>query len=167
MLAAADELHELGAQESADALADGDVTYDEYLEAARRYQACLRDVGVVIEGPHLSPVDNVWLLWQLPEEISGGESVAAAVSSCDERWRPVAAAYIDTHEQRMDDGLQAAVVTCMAAAGYDLSGDESQVIDFMGEIESPPTPRMQDAERCIVELSQRLFPELPGVTVAY
>lgn len=121
---ASEHLREIGAIENADALEDGVISMDEYLASAGRYQSCLRELGIVIGGPDLSPVDNVTLLWALPDDVAGGEEVASGSKSCAEQWQPVAGAYLDSHSERMNDDLQKAVGTCMIAAGYDLSGEE-------------------------------------------
>ena len=169
VVAASEHLREIGATENAAALEDGVISMDEYLLAAGRYQTCLRELGIVIGGPGLSPVDNVSLLWDLPDDVAGGEDVAAGSKVCADHWLPVAGAYLDSHEQRMNDDLQKSVSTCMTTAGYDLSGEEETVPDFMGPSSSnaAQTRRQADAEQCIIRSSQQLYPELPGVTVVY
>lgn len=163
----ADEAAAAGSQENADAMSDGELTEDEYYDAARRFQTCYSDAGVVIEGPVLSPVDSLTLEWVYPDTYDLDENGEAAVEQCNSQWIPVAAAYSATHDSVMDQALRVSVITCMQENGYEMAGDESSVVDFVGEPEADGGQQRTQAEHCIIDGARVLFPDLPQVTVSY
>ena len=166
--AAANEAEAAGAHESAAAMRDGKLTEDEYYAAARRLQTCYGDQGVTIEGPILSPVDQVTLEFAYPDSLSSVTGSAEdALNKCIDQWAPELAAYTATHKAEMDESLRLAVSDCLEKAGYVVTGDEKTTSDFMGDPHSDGGTQRDAAQKCIVTNATRLFPDLPKVTIYY
>jgi hypothetical protein len=161
------EMREAGAIASADSIADGDVSMDDYYAAARLYQSCLRATGVDLKGPHLSPADNITLEWLMPTDVPSGADVPARVQLCTERWAPMIIAYEVTHEAVMDEPLRLAVAECLSALGHHIDPDARNIRGFVGPDDDSVTARLGDIERCVRDNALTLYPDLPGVTVIY
>lgn len=163
VLIASRDLEKIGATQNAEALADGEITSEEYFAAANRYKDCIREAGIELDGPYLSPVDNAYLLWGVSENRVAGDNAAEVSERCAEEWLPVVGAYLDTHEFRMDRKLVDAVSFCLERLGNPVTGKEQSAGDFVaGE-----TERSSDVERCVIDSATLLYPELPGVTVIF
>lgn len=147
---------------------DGELTEDEYYAAALRLQNCYSDQGVAIEGPVVSPVDQLTLEFAYPESLSSiSDSGEAELNKCIDQWIPVIAAYTATHDAQMDESLRVAVLDCLTEAGYMTTGEEITSADFMGDSDSDGGQQKKVAEECIVTNATRLFPDLPKVTIYY
>lgn len=156
-----------GSAENAAAMADGDLTEDEYFSGARRYQECYAAEGVVLPEPITSPVDGLTLEWIYPDEAFAVVGDAAAeLQKCNEQWAPMSAAYA-LHPAYMDPKLRDAVVLCMRDKGYEATGKEERVADFVGDPSSDQGAQSDVAVRCIMDSSHEVFPEIPQVTVSY
>lgn len=161
------ELREAGAIESAESLADGEVSEDDYFAAARLYQSCLRAVGVELKGPQLSPVDNVTLEWLAPTDMPAGADVASKVEVCTSRWSPMITAYEATHPAVMNDDLLKAVRECMSGRGLEVPVDATNIRSLVGPVDDRNSPRLAAVEQCVVDKTTALYPELYGVTFVY
>lgn len=156
-----------GSDENAALLEDGKVSEDELYDAARRYQSCVRDLGVELPEPVMSPVDSVTLMWDELATVELGGEAAEQATQCRQQYEPVSGAFVVTHKSVMDPALVDAVSDCMVSAGFEVPPDASSVADFVGGEGEDDSGRVSQAEKCTVYNAMRLFPEQPGVTFRY
>lgn len=161
------QLRAIGAAENAELLTDGEISTDDYYAAARRYQSCLRILGIEILGPQISPVDNITLEWLYPETMPSGEDLAAKVDICNSHWSPMVIAYQMTHDSVMDEALREYVAGCLLAIGYETDSAGRNVREIVGPGDDTLESRLGDVEGCIIQGAEELYPELYGVTVIY
>lgn len=166
VLNAAEQARDAGAEANAEAMEDGELTEDEYRAAARRYQECYRDQGIVLPEPVLSPVDNVTLEWDFPDTAISTET-AAKLEVCTGQWTPVSVAYGATHDQFIDPLLLAATRTCLSDAGFDTPEKSVRVADLVGDPSKDSGRQSAAAEKCLIAQAFKLYPTLPAVTVQY
>lgn len=168
VLNSAQEARTAGSEANAQAMEDGELTEDEYRAAARRYQECYRDEGIVLPEPILSPVDNVTLEWDFPDTaFSSDAQISEALEICTSQWTPVSLAYGATHEQHIDPLLLAATRECLQDAGFDTPDDAARVADLVGDPSNDSGQQRSATEKCLIDEAFELFPELPAVTVQY
>lgn len=164
----ATELANNGAHENAALLEDGVLTEVEYLEAAGRYQDCMRSVGLELTGPFFSPVDGRSLEWGEPEDetATAGPAALQAQAECQRDWSPMVFSYFLTNPAVMDEPLLQAVQACLTRSGIEFSFDDSNFEELSGGIEKAGSGRFVAVEQCIITEAQILYPDIPGVTVA-
>lgn len=168
VLNAAQEARAAGAEANAEAMDDGELTEDEYRAAARRYQECYREQGIVLPEPVLSPVDNVTLEWDFPDTaFSSGEETGEALELCTQQWTPVSVAYGATHDHHTDPLLLAAARECLKEQGFDTPEDAVRVADIVGDPNTDSGRQSAAAEKCLIDEAFKLYPDLPAVTVQY
>lgn len=168
VLNAAEQARAAGSEANAKAMDDGDLTEDEYRAAARRYQECYRDQGIVLPEPVLSPVDHVTLEWDYPDTaLSSGKETGKALEVCANQWTPVSLAYGATHDQHTDPLLLDAARKCLKTEGFDTPDDAVRVADLIGDPNSDSGKQSAAAEKCLIAEAFKLYPDLPAVTVQY
>ncbi len=161
------ELRDIGAIEIAESIADGEVSDDDYYAAARTYKSCMSQAGVELQGPQLSPVDNISLQWGYPESVSNQSGLEEETEKCHAAWRPMILAYQATHKASMEIALRDAVVSCLDELGYEVSSDATNIRELVGPIESAQDNRLRDTEGCVVSQMDKLFPDAFGITFIY
>lgn len=162
----AKEAREAGADKNAELLQDGNVTEDEYLEAAARYQTCMGAAGIDLVGPQFSPVDNKTLEWGYPEDITSSPTSLKEQETCRAQWEPVMWSFITTHEPLMDRPLMEAVQACLESQSLTFPSEAKSFNDLVGPTDDKGVQRIPAIEKCIISEALRLYPDLPGVTVA-
>lgn len=168
VLNSAQEARSAGSEANAEAMDDGELTEDEYRAAARRYQECYREEGIVLPEPVLSPVDNVTLEWEFPDTtFTSDAQISKALELCTSQWTPVVLAYGATHEQHTDPLLLKAARECLEDAGFTTPEDAVRVADLVGDPSNDSGKQRSAAEKCLIDEAFKLFPELPAVTVQY
>lgn len=163
----ADQARAAGSDANAEILADGEVTDDEYFAAARTYQTCIRETGVVLPDPQMNPVDGVTLIFDTTEilELSGANATKS--QECEQQWQPVMLGYTSTHTFKMDEGLLAAVKTCLEDKGFTVPDEASAVPDLVGDPDSDGGEQRGVAETCTYAEAEILFPDSPGFVFSY
>lgn len=165
ILGAANALREQGKTEQADIFTDGAIDHDEYRTALNDLQSCIESKGYSFNGPRLSPVTGI--TFEFVHDVNG-RSEAQGVedfTACEERyWDPLASFYLSTHDQLMDPQLKNAVLQCMEDEG--LPGDPrgtnlAEISPITGDDEATRGA----ARECTMEEAQRLYPDLPTVTI--
>ncbi|MEW1976300.1 hypothetical protein AB0301_14665 [Microbacterium profundi] len=164
----AEQARAAGSEANAKAMEDGELTEGEYYAAARRYQECYREQGIVLPEPVLSPVDNVTLEWDFPDTaMSSGKKTGEALETCTKQWTPVSLAYGATHDQHTDPLLLDATRECLKKEGFDTPDDAVRVADLIGDPNSDSGKQSTAAEKCLIAEAFKLYPDLPAVTVQY
>ena len=86
-------------------------------------------------------------------------------TTCEETyWNPLASFFSATHVQRMDPTLKSAVLQCMDDRGHPGDSTGANLAAISPVIGDDETTRVT-ARECTVQEAQRLYPELPSVTV--
>lgn len=158
-------MEDQGRSEQADAFRDGSVDEDEYRQAIGKLRSCIEEKGYSFSEPILSPVTG--LNYEFVYNVNGRDEPTAAEEfrQCEAQyWQPLAMLYFETHTQRMDPQLKNAVLQCMAQKGY--PGDEAgtnlaEISPIAGDDDSTRVV----ARECATTEAQRLYPELPSVSV--
>lgn len=163
----ADQARAAGSDDNALILDDGEVTDDEYFQAARGYQTCIRETGIVLPDPEMNPVDGVTLVFDTTEIIELSGANATKSQECEQQWQPVLLGYTSTHTFKMDEALLAAVATCMEDKGFTVPEDASEVADIVGNPDSDGGEQRGIAENCTYAEAERLFPDSPGFVFSY
>lgn len=148
-------------------LDDGEVTDEEYFEAARSFQSCIRETGVVLPAPEVNPVDGVTLVFDMTEVVELSGANATKSQECEQQWQPVMLGYTSTHIAKMDEALLFAVAECMKLTGFMIPEDASNVADIVGNPASDGGEQRGIAENCTYAEAERLFPGSSGFVFFY
>lgn len=160
------QLREIGAEENAKLIENGELSEKGYLEAATRYQTCMRLAGVELDGPFFSPVDGRSLEWGTPEENTGSPGSLNEQDVCLAAWSPIVRSFIQTHAAVMDEPLRLAVVSCLQEKGFEAPKGSANFEELSGGSEQIGSPKFAAAEQCTVTNASALYPDLPAISVA-
>lgn len=153
----AERASELGYEEQAARIEDGEATFEDYDESWQALASCVKGFGYGITDPIVSPVDS--LTYEFVFDSKGFEEQTADVNilDCQERhFAYVSQAYLGTHSPRMEPALADGISTCLTKQGIDLAGDEETVAAFM---DAAGDRDVFDA--CIADTAHQLYPSLP------
>jgi hypothetical protein len=159
------EERESGHDEQAAFLEDGVVTFEEYDASFVLYSDCLTGKGFTVDGPQLSPVDGV--RYVSSTDIGTREQSAALedIDECQSSFMTsVAQAYELSQPQVMDPPLAEATAECLSGRGLSLSGEETDVVDFVDSVGEAEGDEVTD---CVLDEAARLYPEMTSLSVGY
>lgn len=140
------------------ALSDGVVTEAEYRTAIERFISCVRDAGYEVTDPVLSPIDRLTLLYDLTAN-GDRERWNKRIEYCnDTEVSYIEPRYVEAREQVMEPSLRAASAECLNHRGFELTGNERNVRDFVKATNGSTATVME----CVTPALQRLFPNVPG-----
>lgn len=166
-----DQLIELSEKEAAaghtgqaERLADGKVTFEEYQAAFNDLSACLKDAGITISEPVISPVSND--RYEFTMDVGSLDvNVGAELSDeCNaEHWTSVSQGYMFTTTPVMDVAVRDATVDCLVENGMHPSGDEKNAFELAALPEMDPDVLTE----CVMAAVDEVFPGMPSVTVTF
>lgn len=154
-----------GRTEQADAFSDGAVDEEEYLQALHSLRSCIEEGGYGFSEPALSPVTG--LNYEFVYYSNGRDEKKAAedYAQCEAQyWQPLQGYYFSTHVQRMDEQLKNAVLQCMDDRGHPGVADGTNLVEIAPIVGDDEDAR-ETARECVTKEAERLYPELPSVTV--
>lgn len=159
------DLRQRGFTEQADMLADGEVTAREYQDAFDSMRRCVEEAGLRMTGPYIDPLDG--FSFDFTFRPGGGEGAVwkdgdiEIIDECEDRYFvPLGADYEGSHVGQLDPVLREAVAECMGREGFELSGEERTVQDFVGESgfeDDGLTGRADAATACFHSQMMRLY----------
>ncbi|MDR1189623.1 MAG: hypothetical protein LBK95_19590 [Bifidobacteriaceae bacterium] len=165
----AKELETSGYAEQAAMLENGVITAAEYQQAFDSLRKCVEGNDMVIRGPWADPLDGFSL--DFTTSPAGGDDAEfepddprfEISDECENRyWFPLSVDYERSRSGQMDPVLRDGIGQCMGRLGFEMSGDEVTVQDFVGEqgiVDGKPTERANAATECINGELARLYPE--------
>ncbi|MDR1189627.1 MAG: hypothetical protein LBK95_19610 [Bifidobacteriaceae bacterium] len=159
------QLEGQGYTEQAALMADGEITADEYQDAFDQLRGCLDGIGMTITvGPYVSPVDGLTLEFMMGPPDPNAEMTmtdSQHVTECDERhFATLNHDYSHSREPQMDPALHSAVRDCLADKGFETSGTEKTVEDFVGEaaqVDPAGSDRDDAVSDCMRSEMERLY----------
>ncbi|MDQ4502613.1 hypothetical protein [Sinomonas sp. ASV322] len=150
-----------GHLESAEMLADGVIDKAEYDKAFNNLSRCMSDGGYKVTDPVISPLDGLSFTYEYDAQGRDLRAMSEHSLACEQRyWLPVSAAYMATHEQRMEEPLRISMQSCMNAAGYDIPDDARTFRAMAGDPFSEDGSRDRTAMGCFSEGMARLYPAI-------
>ncbi|MDR0366221.1 MAG: hypothetical protein LBH68_05285 [Bifidobacteriaceae bacterium] len=157
------ELKRQGYTEQAAMLEDGEITAEEYQEAFDLFRSCLEEVGEgIAAGPYVNPLDGLTYEFMIDpgnvvDPIEQGKNEIA----CEDRYfDPLDYDYGHSHEPQMDPVLHEALRECLADKGFETSGEEKSVRDFVGGDAAEVGSDLDNAvTECIRSEVERLYPD--------
>lgn len=152
---------EKSGQETAQAwaLGDGNVTEEEYRTAVAKFIGCMADAGYGATEPMLSPVDGLTLLFDFKPS---GDIAAynAKLELCNEtQFTQIEPKYVEARTQVMDPALRKAATECLTKEGFEVTGTETNVREFMAATGTTVQVTMD----CVSPAMKKLFPGLPAL----
>ncbi|MBP3976919.1 hypothetical protein [Microbacterium sp. BLY] len=154
-----------GRKEQAEAFRDGVVDEDEYLQALRSLRSCIEEGGYGFSEPALSPVTGLNYEFVYYSNGRDEEKAGKDYAECEAQyWQPLQGYYFSTHAQRMDEQLKNAVLQCMDDKGHPGVADGTNLVEISPIIGDDEDARVA-ARECATKEAERLYPELPSVTV--
>lgn len=151
------ELEERGYPEQAAMMADGEITAEEFQDAFDLFRKCLENAGEgIAAGPYTSPVDGLSLDYLIdPGEIEDPIAQGEIEIGCDDKYLQLLEPdYVYSHEPKMDPALHSALRECLAEKGFETSGEEKSVRDFVGEA-AVDDPAGTDRDDVVVDCAHR------------
>lgn len=151
-------------------LEDGEITLEQLQRFEDEGDDCLRALGVTIGERMINPVDGWFTVRELRYDgldIEHDQDLRDAVEACNAEWDVgwLQVAYDITHDDVMDEPLMHAVRACLGAAGHETTGRERNAGDLLAGEEQGP--RLEALRTCIADEAFRLYPDLPGLPIAY
>jgi hypothetical protein len=164
------DLERKGYAEQATMLEDGEITAREYQDAFDLMRKCVEDQGLAVDGPYTDPLDGFSFDYVFVPPGGGDaefeqplEEVDQIVNGCALRhWQPLSADYEGSRTGQMDPVVREAIGQCLTEAGFDVSGEEKTVQDFVGQqgvTDDGLTPRAEAVSECGRTELARLYPE--------
>lgn len=151
-----------GAQ--AQRLEDGRVTFEEYQAAFNELSGCLRNAGITVSDPVISPVSNDRYEFTMDTGALDTNVGAQLSDECAaEHWTSVSQAYMFTTTPVMDAAVRDASIPCLEGHGLKPTGEETQAGDFASLPDADPT----SVTECIMQAVEDTHPGLPAVTVTF
>ncbi|MEA5457347.1 hypothetical protein SPF06_21745 [Sinomonas sp. JGH33] len=155
-----------GHLESAEMLADGAIDKAEYDKAFSNLSRCMGDGGYRVTDPVVSPVDGLAFAFDYDPQGRDLGAMSDHSLPCEQRyWLPVSAAYMATHEQKMDEPLRSSMQKCMKAAGYDISDEAKTFRAIAGDPFAEDSSRDRKAMDCFGEGMTRLYPAIKSAGI--
>jgi hypothetical protein len=155
-----------GYVEQAAMMKDGVITAEELQDSFDLLRGCLgeRGLGTTV-GPYTDPVDGLSLLFMIGDpggsETPMSEDDENFMVECQERYfLDLHYDYAHSHPPQMDPPLKKATRECLADRGYETTGEEKSVRDFVGEaaIADPTGSGRDDAVvHCMREVMADLY----------
>lgn len=155
-----------GRTEVAEALADGEVTADEYDDAYWNLRKCLEDRGYAVTDAVTSPLTGSTFEFVYNDNGRSKEAAYADYEECENTyWTPVAEVYSATAPSVIEQDLKLAIVDCLELQGETVNADARSFSDLIG---SGASEDLRDkASTCAQESAFRLYPDLPSLAVAF
>jgi hypothetical protein len=128
-----------GYVEQAAMMKDGVITAEEFQDGFDLLRGCIAERGFdITAGPYISPVDGLSLEFMMG--VPGGSETPISdddnnfITECEQRYfLDLKFDYANSHPPQMDPPLKTATRECLADRGYETSGEEKSVRDFVGE----------------------------------
>ncbi|MDR1633754.1 MAG: hypothetical protein LBS27_02270 [Bifidobacteriaceae bacterium] len=155
-----------GYVEQAAMMKDGVITAEELQDSYDLLRDCIAERGFdITAGPYISPVDGLSLEFTMG--VPGGSETPISedddsfMNECQERYfLDLHYDYANSHPPQMDPPLKTATRECLADRGYETTGEEKSVRDFVGEaaIADPTGSGRDDAVvHCMREVMADLY----------
>jgi len=160
------EAEKNGYEEQAKALSDGVVSASEYRAAYDLVSACVAGKGYLVSDPVVNPLTSTTYEFTYDSNGRDQDSAIDDYQKCEDRyWGDVALAYGSNAPQSIEPQLKEAIVQCMKVASVNISAaDVTTLKDLVGENDGS---REQAARDCSLSETQRLYPDMPSVTISY
>ncbi|UJP09311.1 hypothetical protein L2X99_12820 [Microbacterium sp. KUDC0406] len=154
-----------GNREQAEILSDGEITEDEYWQALTALRECVESKGYGFSEPVLSPVTGITYEFVYYGNGRAEDQVLSDTAACESKyWEPTSSAFQSTHEQVMDRALRTAVLSCLDHGGHPGVADGRNLAEISPVIDDDFSTR-EAARECTSAEAQKLYPNLPSVTV--
>lgn len=155
---------DLGHIESSELLKDGVVDKADYESAFENLRRCMREAGYKVSDPILSPVDNLAYVFEYDAAGRKSEGMRKDSSLCEEEyWSNVSAVYMNTNEQKMDEPIRSAAISCLQQKGYDVPESARSYLEMYGDPLSDEGKQRQDTATCVLETAYRLHPHIKSL----
>lgn len=149
----------------ADQLADGVVTSEEYQVAYSAQVTCREEAGWTFDSAAAvwNPVDHLKLIRRGEAPPNPDPSMEIA---CNEQFDYVDFLYQTQTTPQMDPQLLSAVQACLDRSGLSYFADATNLSELVGSDASSSTEADTIAS-CVSGEAARLFPDLPGLSIAF
>lgn len=162
-------LFDIDSVEQAAALEDGTVTAGEYREAFENLRACVEREGYGISDPQVNPVTNTNFEFVYDAKGRNQNTALEDYASCEEQfWNPVAYVYVSNAPQKIDEGLETAILSCMDQLGVKPAREPVEdFFDLAGTDPVEDEETRKAASECARQEVSRLYPDLISLTLGY
>jgi hypothetical protein len=155
-----------GQVEQYELMKDGEVDREDNDAAFRLMRSCMSDGGVELTDPVVSPADGLRYIYDLVPNGLAPKAIDALQRRCEEQyWTTISSAYADTNPHVMDEALREAALACLDDHGYEMTGDESNFKEMVGDPDSDNGKQRDQAAACIFDAAHELFPDLPSLSL--
>ncbi|MCU1441310.1 MAG: hypothetical protein JWP85_2307 [Rhodoglobus sp.] len=166
VLALAAEAQEQGHPAQYELMKDGVVDLEDYDTAYRQLRACLEAGGMTVTDPIISPADGLRYIFEYDANGLAPQTVDEVQGECEAQfWVPVNAAYADTNPAVMEEALRTASLECLEQAGFDMTGEERNFPEMVGDPDVDGGDQREAAADCVFTAAHELYPELPNLTL--
>jgi hypothetical protein len=166
VLALAAESQEQGHPAQYELMKDGVVDLEDYDTAYRQLRACMEEGGMLVTDPIVSPADGLRYIFEFDANGLAPEVVDEVQRDCEAQyWTPLNAAYGDTNPAVMEESLRRASLECLEQAGYDMTGEEQNFAEMVGDPTADEGEQREAAADCVFEAARKLYPDLPNLTL--
>ena len=167
VLALAAQAQEQGHPAQYELMKDGVVDLRDYDSAYRQLRACMEEGGVVVTDPVVSPADGLRYIFEFDANGLAPAVVDELQRECELLyWVPVNAAYTDTNPAVMAEALRLAALECLEGAGFEVTGDERNFPEMVGDPEADAGEQREAAAGCVFDAAHELYPDLPNLTLS-
>jgi hypothetical protein len=167
VLALAESERAQGHEAQYELMKDGVVDREDYDQAFRLLRQCMEEGGLIVGDPTVSPADGLRYIFEFEPNGLAPTAVDEVQQACEaEFWFSVSTAYTDTNPAVMAEPLRLAAIECLIGEGYDLTGEEKNFPEMVGDPDSDDGTQREAASDCVFDAAHELYPELPYLSLS-